>query len=207
MALRKNYTFKEIEEIIQKIDTHIDELHHDYQQFFTRLERIPPDNKRKALEKLVAILRQKEYPPKLQFKISRVLNRYNTYKTLWDKRLEMFYEYGTISPTKIKEIREKGVQERNNKQTKKEKFTSEEKKEFVLNKVSDDKLVKDLSIEILKEANKKGSSISDITVIERAIESKVKALKEKFGKDKKILLDFEIKDGKLKFKAKIKKSE
>ncbi len=207
MALRKNYTFKEIEEIIQKIDTHIDELHHDYQQFFTRVERVPPDNKRKALEKLVAILRQKEYPPKLQFKISRVLNRFNTYKTLWDKRLEMFYEYGTISPVRIKEIREKGVQERNNKQTKKEKPTSEEKKEFVLNKVPDDKLVKDLSIEILKEANKKGSSISDITVIERAIESKVKALKEKFGKDKKILLDFEIKDGKLKFKAKIKKSE
>ena len=205
MALKKNYTFKEIEEIIKKIDTHIDELHHDYQQYFTRIEKVPPEKKRKALENLVAILRQKEYPPKLQFKISRVLNRFNTYKTLWDKRLEMFFEYGTISPTKIREIREKGIQgaKKDTKTAKKQE--PQKKKEFILNKTPEKELIKDLSMEILKEANKKGSSISDITVIEKAIESKVKILKDKYGKDKDIALDFEIKDGKLKFKAKIKK--
>jgi len=207
MATKRNYTFKELEEIIKRVDLYIDELHHDYQQFFTRVERIPPEKKRRALEKLISILRQREYPPKLQFKISRVLNRFNTYKTLWDKRLEMFYEYGTISNAKIKEIRENAFKENKKQKTmpEVEKNKVEEKKEFVLNKTPDDKLVKELSMEILKEVNKKGSKISDITVIEKAIESKVKTLKEKYGKDKNILLDFEIKEGKLKFKAKIKK--
>ncbi len=204
MALRRNYTFREIEEIIKKVDLHIDELHHAYQQFFTRVEKIPPEKKRKALENLVSILRQKEYPPKLQFKISRVLNRFNTYKNLWDKRLEMFFEYGTISSTKIREIREEKISQKPKvKEKAKEKI--EKKKEFVLNKIPDDKLVKDLSIEIMKEVNKKGPSISDVTVIEKAVQSKIKTLKEKFGKDKDIILDFEIKEGKLKFKAKIKK--
>ncbi len=205
MALKKNYTFKEIEEIIKKVDLHIDELHHAYQQYFTRVEKIPPEKKRKALENLVSILRQKEYPPKLQFKISKVLNRFNTYKNLWDKRLEMFFEYGTISSTRIREIREGKLNQKPKEKEIATKDEIEEKKEFVLNNVPDDKLVKDLSIEILKEANKKGSSISDVTVIEKAVQSKIKTLKEKFGKDKDIILDFEIKEGKLKFKAKIKK--
>ena len=205
MALKKNCTFKEIEEIIKKVDLHIDELHHAYQQYFTRVEKIPPEKKRKALENLVSILRQKEYPPKLQFKISKVLNRFNTYKNLWDKRLEMFFEYGTISSTRIREIREGKLNQKPKEKEIATKDEIEEKKEFVLNNVPDDKLVKDLSIEILKEANKKGSSISDVTVIEKAVQSKIKTLKEKFGKDKDIILDFEIKEGKLKFKAKIKK--
>ena len=205
MELKRSYTFREIEEIIKQVDNHIDELHHAYQQYFTRVEKVPPEKKRKALDKLVSILRQKEYPPKLQFKISRVLNRYNTYKTLWDKRLEMFFEYGTISSKKIKEMREQAVMDRKKSSTPSKREQEEKKKEFILNKAPEKEIVKNLSLEILKEANKKGSSISDVTVIEKAVESKIKTLKQKFGSDKDIILDFEIKDGKLKFKAKIKK--
>ncbi len=205
-------TIAEVKEMVERVKTHMEELDHEYMLFFTRKTRIPPEKKRAALEKMIRAITQNRYAPSIQFKISNLVQKYNLYKSLWDKKLEMFFEYGTADAKTVKAMREQILEEermwrdkQKNKQPAKSKIKKEETSEIKVKSKTLDKTAEDLSKKIFNDLAKRKIKIADITVVEKAVKSKLVKLKEKFGDDKEFSLDYEIKDGKIKFKAKVKK--
>jgi len=204
-------TIAEVKEMIGKIKLHMEELDHEYQLYFTKKLRIPPEKKRTALENMIRIITRNRYAPSLQFKISNLVQKYNLYKSLWDKKLEMYYEYGTSDAKRVKEMREQILEEERlwmekhrKKQKKPSKEESSKHREVKVKAKTLDKTAEDLSKKIFEDLVNKKVKISDLSVVEKAVKSKLTKLKEKFGEDKEFSLDYEIKDGKIKFKAKVK---
>jgi len=204
-------TIAEVKGMIEKIKFHMEELDHEYQLYFTKKLRIPPEKKRTALENMIRLITRNRYAPSLQFRISNLVQRYNLYKSLWDKKLEMYYEYGTADAKRVKEMREHMLEEEklwNEKHRKKQtivpKNKSPKNRKVKVQAKTLDKTAEDLSKRIFEDLVNNKSKISDLSVVEKAVKSKLTKLKEKFGEDKEFSLDYEIKDGKIKFKAKVR---
>jgi len=198
-----------VKELTEEINVFIDELNHFYQLYFSGVERTPPSKRRQTLERMVKELSRSNYPPFIQFKVKTTISRYNTYKTLWDKKMERFLEYGTINKARIKAIK-KNLEEGKPVPKRGESiFDMDEdtEREISIDPKNIDQTVEELSLDIMTDLSIGKSKISDLSVIEKTVKNKIDNVMKKIGKNKKFKLGYEIKDGKIKFKAKIKKDD
>ena len=97
--------FQEFRQRLNLISQRVEEIHQKYQRYFQREERVPPQKEREAIEREMSQIQSREYPPFWQFHVNNVAHKLATYRSLWDKRMENFLEYGTIDGSKIQESR------------------------------------------------------------------------------------------------------
>jgi len=88
----------EIDGKLQKLETKLDNLRRDYEQFFVGARDRPPRNTRKQVDKLVRDLEQASVTNTSQkFRLRGLVQRYNSYKQKWN-RVERQIEEGTYAP-------------------------------------------------------------------------------------------------------------
>ncbi|MFB6352319.1 MAG: MXAN_5187 C-terminal domain-containing protein [Bradymonadaceae bacterium] len=88
----------EIDGKLQKLESKLDTLRRDYEQFFVDARDRPPRNTRRQVDKLVRDLEQASVTNTSQkFRLRGLVQRYNSYKQKWN-RIERQIEEGTYQP-------------------------------------------------------------------------------------------------------------
>ncbi len=206
--------YKSLIEQIKGYDRLIDRIDYEYRLYFSGMRKTPPVKERNELERSLRRLVNYSYPPYVQFQLSRVAQRFNTYKALWDKKFELFIEYGTAdmvgAAVKKKEAAtwDKKLKEDilNMEKELKEalKLDEEARKEgFLLKKEKKDEVVDEISSRIIGELERKGKKIKE-EGIKKIVQKKIDELQKKFS-GKEMVVNYELKEGKIKFKVKVKK--
>ncbi len=69
----------------------IEQVHHEYNKYFSGAEKKPPVRLRSNLEKQMnraTALKRQCQSYALNFKVQNLFNKYLTYRTLWDRKLK-----------------------------------------------------------------------------------------------------------------------
>lgn len=81
----------EVEKLIKQVAAALERIQFEYNRYFTGAEKKPPTQLRekteKDVEKLKAMLRQVQGAAATQFSAQSTIQRYQSYRTLWDKKL------------------------------------------------------------------------------------------------------------------------
>jgi hypothetical protein len=90
---------EKFDEMIQRADVMIEQLNNLYKMFVVGVEKLPPNEKRKALDQLMYGLQIMSKPtPSANFKFSSIQSRYEANKERWEKMLKDL-ESGKIKRT------------------------------------------------------------------------------------------------------------
>ena len=76
-------------EMLDRVEPSIQSLNNSYNQFIAGAEKLPPIEKRKALDQLMASLTSSPKPTQsLQFRFQTMWTQYRTYADKWDKLMK-----------------------------------------------------------------------------------------------------------------------
>ncbi len=206
--------YKTVIATINNFNKLIDKINYEYQLYFNGMRRTPPMKERNELERAIRQLINFTYPPYVQFQLSRVAQKFNTYKGLWDKKMELFMEYGTADMVGAA-IKRREAQSWDKKLSEDIKDMEKELKEALkmdekvrkngikFDEYKKENVVEELSSRIVGEFKKTGKNVKEETV-KKIVSKKLEEFKEKY-KGKEMFINYELKDGKIKFKIKVKK--
>lgn len=191
--------FQEFRQRLNLISQRVEEIHQKYQRYFQREERVPPQKEREAIEREMSQIQSREYPPFWQFHVNNVAHKLATYRSLWDKRMENFLEYGTIDGSKIQESRRR--------ETVREipEARSKNERSMKVGDLSSSETLRDLAESLWKDLDKSGVKIADPTVLERKVAQMVAPLQEKQSAESSLTISYEVENGKVKFKVRVGK--
>jgi len=85
-----NPEHEEADRLAKEMPPLIDKLHMEYNKYFNGAERKPPiqlrDQVEKKMDRLRSVLKQTQAHG-AAFRLQNVINKYNTYKALWEKKM------------------------------------------------------------------------------------------------------------------------
>lgn len=82
------YSTEKLDKYIEQAGTLIDQVNNLLKMYLAGIERLPPQEKRKQLDALIAQIQSSGKPTQAsQFRVSTLMATYNTHKDKWDRTM------------------------------------------------------------------------------------------------------------------------
>lgn len=93
MALPENLKSSDIDALLNQLEQRIDDLRIRYEQYFMGMDRLPPEQPRRDVVRMVFELEQAFIRNTAQkFRLRSLVQRFNTYKTYWNRIMRQIEE-------------------------------------------------------------------------------------------------------------------
>jgi len=189
------------EELLEKLDTDIDSLRVQFEQYFMGSRRTMPENERTALQ--YRIRRLANIPCvnyAIKYKFQQLVAKFNSYNQYWERIVQRL-ESGQLSRDRLKVYLKTGpigeepktqALEESNKSKKEPEELGSEKLEQIYQQLAESRKSLNQPMNLSKEK------------LGEALKKQMAQIKEKY-KDKKLEFKVVVQDGQAKLKAKAKK--